>query len=157
MRRILFAIMLAVSLISFAKAQEMTGEKAEQVKKEILEMDQEKVASLTGSPSVAADWSRRVDADGIAFTSADGSMITSAQHIAQLRSGERKALSLKDDDFRVHVYAHGSTAVLTYRANTTIELKGDAATHQTRITDVYVKERGAWRRVVHHVTNLSTH
>jgi ketosteroid isomerase-like protein len=157
MQRIPLAIMFAVSLVSLVKAQEMTGEKAERVKKEILEMDQEKVTSLVGPPSIAADWSRRVDADGIAFTSADGSMITNAEHIAQLRSGERKALSLKDSDLRVHVYANGDTAVLTYRADTTIELKGTASTRRTRITDVYVKENGAWRRVVHHVTSLPTH
>jgi ketosteroid isomerase-like protein len=157
MQRILLTILLAVSLVRFVKAQEMTGEKAEEVKKEILEMDQEKIAALTGPRSVAADWSRRVDADGLAFTSADGSMLTKAEHLAQFWSGERKALSLKDDDFRVHVYANGDTAVLTYRANTTIELKGKASTHQNRITDVYVKENGAWRRIVHHVTGLPTH
>jgi hypothetical protein len=45
-QRIILAILLAVSLVGFVEAQDATLGKTEQVKKEIIELEQEKISAL---------------------------------------------------------------------------------------------------------------
>jgi ketosteroid isomerase-like protein len=156
MRRVFSAIFLTVSLAGFANAQEATGKVAEQVKSEILKLEQEKEKAMTSTTSAnnyAADWVERVDADDIAFTNPYG-MYTKAEVVAQFRAGKHKTYTVKASDNHVRVYGNGgdgTTAVITYINESDGTHTGQQRSPiKTRGTDVFVKIDGKWRWVVHH-------
>src|SRR5258705_12074277 len=79
MRRIFFAFLLTVSFAGVVFAQEVTGAKAEAVKKEIMAIENEKVAGLLRGGSEPVDWIAKYDAEDIAQTDVDGSTPNKAQ------------------------------------------------------------------------------
>jgi ketosteroid isomerase-like protein len=140
---------LVLTGVCCAQAQETTGKKAEEARKEILKLEDEKVAGLLRGGSEPADWVERYDADDIAQTNVDGSNPTKAQVVAGLQPGVFRAHSMKQDEHRIRVYDSGNVAVVTYRAVGVIERNGKSSDRRNRFTDVWVKQDGAWRRVVH--------
>jgi len=153
MRRAFLLLLVTMSSICDARPQEMTGEKAEAIKKEIVKLYDEKLGSLLAGGYVAADYFERYDADDIMQTNADGSTPTKAKVVAGLRSGTApKLLTMTQDEHRVHVYANGNTVVVTDRGIGTNEFKGKVSTIRNRFTDVWVRQNGEWRRVAHMVT-----
>jgi len=149
MRRILFAALLAVSLPGVVCAQEVTGAKADAVKKEIMNIEDEKVAGLLRGGSEPVDWIVKYDAEDIAQTSVDGSTPNKAQIEAALQPGVFKMHSMKQDGHRIRVYDDGNAAVVTYHALGVIERNGKVANRENLFTDVWVKQKGSWLRVVH--------
>jgi hypothetical protein len=157
MQKLLLPMLLAASLVGTLQAQEATGKAAEQVKKEIINLETEKLPSILQKGSVAADWFNRIDADGIVHIRSDGSLVTKAQAVAKIRSGEQKLRSNKQYGHQVHVYGdggNGTTAVVSYFDFATVELSGSVNTHHGVVTDVFVKVDGSWRRVLHQVTPI---
>jgi hypothetical protein len=155
MRRILLSMLLVVSLAGIAKAQEMTGETAEKIKQEMIDWENTKVKMLLSSNSVTADFYEHNLCDDIAYTLPDGTMRTKAQMVAELRSGEFKMHAINHHDYHVRVYGIGNvphTVVLTYIGDEIGEIKGKRAHTYGRATDVFIMEKGEWRRAVHHVT-----
>jgi hypothetical protein len=158
MKRILLVIALTFTLVGLAKAQEATGQTAEKVKKEILQLEEEKCKvymSTTGSSpdgSYAADWVARIDADDIAFIGVNGRPRTKAEHIAGFRSGKTKVYLCIEHNPHVRIYGgggDGTTAVVTYLHEVNDEHDGQRSTTKANGTDVFVKVDGAWRWVVH--------
>ena len=150
MRTILLSRLLAVALVGSVQAQEITSEStATPEQKEILKIEHDKVKALYEGGSVAADWFDRMEDDGLAQTNADGSTLTNAQHVAQRRSGDHKSLFQDHYDYRVRIY-NGNTAVVTYLAYGITVSKGKPSSYvHVATTDVFVKQDGAWRTVVH--------
>src|SRR5258706_13688337 len=97
MRRIFFAFLLTVSFAGVGFAQEVTGAKAEAVKKEIMAIESEKVAGLLRGGSEPVDWIAKYDAEDIAQTDVDGSTPNKAQIEAEQRVGGFKMNSQKKD------------------------------------------------------------
>src|SRR3984893_16254677 len=95
MRRTLFVALTIVSLAGVVCAQEVTGAKAEAVKKEIMKIEDEKVAGLLRGGSEPVDWIVKYDAEDIAQTSVDGSTPNKAQSQARLQPGAFQIHSLK--------------------------------------------------------------
>jgi hypothetical protein len=147
-------MLLVVSLAGFVSAQETTGEKAEAAKKEILEIEKEKVAGLVGANSGHAGWVERNDSSSIIQVNPDGSTLTKAQHVAELRSGDSKVLTMHQYQHELHVYNDGNTVVVTNRASGGIEKHGKASPVESRFTDVWVRQDDQWRRVVHDIANV---
>jgi ketosteroid isomerase-like protein len=154
MRRILFAALLAFSLAGAICAQEVTGAKAEAVKKEIMKIEDEKVAGLLRGGSDPVDWIVKYDAEDIAQTEIDGRNTTKAQIEAALQPGVFKMISMKQDGHRIQVYDDGNVAVVTYHALGVIERNGKTTNRESRFTDVWVKQKGAWLRVLHEEREL---
>ena len=154
MRRILFAALLAVSLAGVVYAQEVTGAKAEAVKKEIMKIEDEKVAGLLRGGSEPVDWIVKYDAEDIAQTEIDGRNTTKAQIEAALQPGVFKMISMKQDGHRIQVYDDGNVAVVNYHALGVIERNGKTTNRESRFTDVWVKQKGAWLRVLHEEREL---
>jgi hypothetical protein len=150
-QRVAFSVLLAVALPGMVKAQgtAATSARDEEVKKEIIRLEEERDQALMKND---ADWFERVFADDIAYTGASGDMMTKAQVVGEIRSRERKWQAVRHDDYRVSVY--GDTAVVSYRSDSTMERQGKVTTTLARTTDVYVKQGGVWRDVVHQVTAL---
>jgi hypothetical protein len=161
MRRLIFSIMLAVSFVSFAKAQETTGNTADEVKKEVLKLEHEKVQALMASGPMCADWFERHEADSDVRISGNGTTDSKAGAVARMRSAQKRVFSLNQYDEQVHVYGNGengTTAVVSYlqvgtRAK---EQEGKPSTDDNKRsttegagTDVWVKVDGQWWFVVH--------
>jgi hypothetical protein len=149
MRNFFLAVFLTVAFTGSAAAQEITGEKAEAVRKEIMKIEEEKVAGLLRGGSEPVDWIRQYDAENVAQTNADGSTPGKAEIEAGLRPGFFKMSSMKQDGHRFHVYDNGNVAVVTYHALGVIERNGKAAPRESNFSDVWVKQNGAWLRVLH--------
>lgn len=158
MRRVSIAVLVAVSSLSLASAQESSKAKSahdEVTKKEILKLEHEKVRALETGGSFAADWFQLHYADDIDYPRADGTFFTKAQTVDEFRTGARKLHSVQHDDYRVQVYGD-RTAVLSYRGNDIMERNGKVGNRElVRTTDVYFRQDdGIWRIVVHHVSPI---
>jgi Domain of unknown function (DUF4440) len=149
MRRICFAVLLAGWLPGMLAAQTVTGEKAEQVKKEIMKIEDEKVAGLLRGGSEPVDWIRQYDAEDVAQTNIDGSSPNKAEIEAGLQPGVFKMHSMKQDGHRFRVYDNGNVAVVTYHALGVLERNGKVTPRESNFSDVWVKQNGAWLRVLH--------
>jgi hypothetical protein len=150
MPRVILVILFVVSLVGFVKAQESTSDRTEEVKKEIMKLEQEKISALGKGVPAIVEWFERVNADDLAHTDPISGVRTKAQCIAEFQSGKLKVHPVSTSDYRVRVHGNGNTAILTYRTNNMVT-RGDNKpyTHDQFITDVYVKEGGAWQRVAH--------
>ena len=149
MRRILFAFLLTVSFAGVGFAQEVTGAKAEAVKKEIMAIENEKVAGLLRGGSEPVDWIAKYDAEDIAQTDVDGSTPNKAQIEAGLQPRVFKMHSMKQDGHHFRVYDNGNVAVVTYHALGVVERNGKSVNRENLFSDVWVKQKGAWLRVLH--------
>src|ERR1700680_138120 len=149
MRKLLLATLLAVSLPGMIAAQAITGEKAETAKKEILKIEDEKVAGLLRGGSEPVDWIRQYDAEDVAQTNIDGSSPTKAEIEAGLQPGVFKMHSMNQDGHRFRVYDNGNVAVVTYHALGVLERNGKVTPRESNFSDVWVKQNGAWLRVLH--------
>jgi ketosteroid isomerase-like protein len=154
-RRILL-LLLVISSPAMLKAQEMTGDKAEKVKDEIIKLEEEKASIILKGGSVAADYyDRFYDDDEAYLSSAQGSR-TKSDILADWRSGVPKILSTKHYDFHIRVYDNGNTAVVTYRATGSMQLKDKAPMdYDEKALEVFVKQNGKWRVVAHSVIALT--
>ena len=149
MRRIFLAFLLIVSFSGVVSAQEVTGAKAEAVKKEIMAIENEKVAGLLRGGSEPVDWIVKYDAEDIAQTNVDGSTPNKAQIEAGLQPGVFKMHSMKQDGHHFRVYDDGNVAVVTYHALGVVERNGKSVNRENLFSDVWVKQKGAWLRVLH--------
>jgi ketosteroid isomerase-like protein len=156
MRGILSTVLLTILLVGFAKSQEATGAVAEQVKKEIIALEQEKeraFMSTTSGHNYSVEWLEAIEADDIAFTNPYG-VYTKEKHISQVRAGQHKTYSVKGTDLHVRAYGdggNGTTAVVTYLNESDGTHTGQTRSPiKTRGTDVFYKADGKWRWIVHH-------
>jgi len=161
MRRLIFSIMLAVSFVNFAIAQETTGNTADEVKKEVLKLEHEKVQALLANGPMCADWFEHHEADNDVRVSGNGSRDSKARAVARMRTSQKRVFSLTQYDEQVHVYGNGgngTTAVVSYLQTGTRakEQQGkpstddsDRSTTEGAGTDVWVKVDGQWWFVVH--------
>ena len=149
MRKQLVAMALAGVLAGAVHAQTASKEKTEAVRKEIMAIEDDKVAGLLKGGSEPVDWILKYDAEDIAQTNVDGSTPTKAQVADGLRPGFFKMDSMKQDGHRFRVYDDGKVAVVTYHALGVLERDGKAMPRESNFSDVWVKQNGGWLRVLH--------
>ena len=149
MRKVLLSLVFAVALPGMAAAQAVTGAKAEAVKKEIMKIEDEKVAGLLRGGPEPVDWIKQYDAEDVAQTNIDGSSPNKAEIEAGLQPGVFKMHSMKQDGHRFRVYDNGNVAVVTYHALGVLERHGKVTPRESNFSDVWVKQNGAWLRVLH--------
>ena len=149
MLKMLFGALLGAALAGIIAAQAITGAKADAVKNEIMKIEDEKVAGLLRGGSEPVDWIRKYDAEDVAQTNIDGSTPTKAEIEAGLRPGFFKMDSMKQDGHRFRVYDNGNVAVVTYHALGVLERNGKVTPRESNFSDVWVKQNGAWLRVLH--------
>src|SRR5437016_2192899 len=147
-------MVLAFSVIGFAKAQEITGPAAEKTKKEVLKLEDEWVTASLKSNDAAAEYYESNDADGLVLMT-NGQLLTKAQRVKAARTALMKIVSLKEEDVKVHVYDNGNLAVVTAKHIQDFDLNGKVTSNPTVAVTVYVKQNGTWRSVVHAVHRTS--
>jgi uncharacterized protein (TIGR02246 family) len=153
MQRFLLATVLAISLAGFAKGQGTAASEVGTTKKvetEIFKLEDEQNTALVKGDTRVLD---RIYADDITWTNANGEISTKAEVLAAIRSGKRKFISITHDDVRLRIY--GNTVVLNVRSTSTEQSNGETYNYPRRFTNVYVKQDGQWRIVVHHVTPIA--
>lgn len=149
MRKIILIALISAALPGVLSAQVVTDEKAEAVKKEIMKIEDEKVAGLLRGGSEPVDWIRQYDAEDVAQTNIDGSTPSKSEIEAGLQPGVFKMHSMKQDGHRFRVYDNGNVAVVTYHALGVLERNGKVTPRESNFSDVWVKQAGKWLRVLH--------
>jgi len=142
-------MLLAGSLAGSVSAQTVSKAKTEEVKKEIMAIEDDKLAGLLRGGNDPVDWIRKYDAEDIAQTNVDGSTPTKEQVETGLRPGFFKMHSMKQDGHHFRVYDDGRVAVVTYHALGELERGGKVTPRESNFSDVWVKENGKWLRVLH--------
>jgi hypothetical protein len=112
----------------------------------VLKLEEQWVAALVKADTAALE---KLYADDLVYTHSSGAVDTKAKYIDSLKTGKTKYESLDRDDIKVRMY--GTTAIVTCHAifkvnNNTINL---------RYVHIYVKEKGAWKMVMHQATRLA--
>src|ERR1700730_3444547 len=154
MPRILFFVLLVISVVGVARAQQVTGKAADEAKKEVMQFEKDKVPLLLKGGPAFADFFDRVDADDVIIINGNGGTISKAAHVANWRSGGRKQLANDQHDHHAYVYDNGNVAVVTYIGTTKDEMNGKVSTSTVRCADTWVKQGGKWLRIVHANTDL---
>lgn len=153
--RIILSMFFAISFAHIVCAQEMTGKTADEIKNQVIKLEEEKVSVIVKGGEAAANWFDSLDADNLAYLSAAKGVRTKTDILAEWRSGVRKLLNTRHYDFVVHVYDSGNTAVVTYRASGT-EVVKDKGSHDYQEVglEVLVRINGKWRAVAHSVVDV---
>lgn len=152
MRIFLLSLVATLTLAGVLGAQPVSPETTEQVTKEIMEIEHQKVAALGKGPAAISEWFERYSADDIAHTDPISGVRSKAQCIAEFQSGKLKVTPTTTYGYQVRVHGNGNTAVLMYRTKNVVQRGDNTYTHEQFITDVYSKENGVWQRIVHHAS-----
>ena len=163
MRRVCIPIAVMMLMSGAVNAQQSPADKAakdQQAIEEVTKIEKDKIPLLVNSGPAAADWFDSHNADDLAYQDPDAGILTKAEVSAQLRAGTRKPSSIKQYGHRVRVYGDGNVAIVTYLGDVTgkKDKSGQTLTFVSHeaTTDVWVKQDGTWKRVVHSVTRIPT-
>jgi ketosteroid isomerase-like protein len=163
MRRVCIPIAVMMLMSGAVNAQQTPADKAakdQQAIEEVTKIEKDKIPLLVNSGPAAADWFDSHNADDLAYQDPDAGILTKAEVSAQLRAGTRKPSSIKQYGHRVRVYGDGNVAIVTYLGDVTgkKDKSGQTLTFVSHeaTTDVWVKQNGTWKRVVHSVTRIPT-
>ena len=163
MRRVCIPIAVIMLMPGAVNAQQTPADKAakdQQAIEEVTKIEKDKIPLLVNSGPAAADWFDSHNADDLAYQDPDAGILTKAEVSAQLRAGTRKPSSIKQYGHRVRVYGDGNVAIVTYLGDVTgkKDKSGQTLTFVSHeaTTDVWVKQNGTWKRVVHSVTRIPT-
>jgi hypothetical protein len=163
MRRVCIPIAVMMLMSGAVNAQQSPADKAakdQQAIEEVTKIEKDKIPLLVNSGPAAADWFDSHNADDLAYQDPDAGILTKAEVSAQLRAGTRKPSSIKQYGHRVRVYGDGNVAIVTYLGDVTgkKDKSGQTLTFVSHeaTTDVWVKQNGTWKRVVHSVTRIPT-
>jgi len=131
---------------SQTKAQKTTYE--QQVRK----AEAERVKALLNQDWATLD--RIYGDDYLAFDSRGGEVRDKSRVIADLKSGNRKIVSVDDQDVVVRVY--GTVAVITGLSRSKVLTRGREDTGPGRYIQVYVKRQGRWQIVAHQYSPIAS-
>ncbi len=134
--------MLPVLLFLASVAVLAQGKAEEQA---VLKLEEQWVTALVKADTAVLE---KLYADDLVYTHSSGAVDTKATYIDSLKTGKTKYESLNRDDIKVKLY--GATALVTCHAI----VKVNNNTINLRYVHIYVKEKGAWRMVMHQATRL---
>ncbi len=152
MKRILIILALSiVAVAGFAKYLVAGAGAEKNLKEEILKISDEREQALGKADIAALD---RIDADDIVYTNWRGVTLTKAEHLADIKA---RNISFRTD-FKhadVQVTIHGNTGIVTGLSTTNVQYKGSTMSGSRKFVNVFAKEGGRWRCVVHFETPVA--
>jgi hypothetical protein len=149
MQRFILMLALVISSVGVAKAQQTTGEKAEEAKKEIMKIELEKLPVLMKNGDTTADWNDRVN-DASSVTLSRGHFRSKEWEVSSIRSGETHMLENKQYDHKVVIYNNGTIALVTYRQDAVFRRDGKPVPLHALCMNIWVKfQDGRWQRISH--------
>jgi ketosteroid isomerase-like protein len=149
-----FLILFALSIFIFAgiaKYRVANAAAEENLKEEILKISDEREEALGKGDVATLD---RIDADDLVYTNWRGATLTKAEHQAEIKArGISFQTNFKHADVKVTI--HGNTGIVTGVSTTSVQYKGNAMNGSRKFVNVYAKENGRWRCVVHFETPVA--
>jgi len=150
-RRRMAALALSfIAIFSIAWRTARSAAPPEDVKAEILKVDEERNQALQNGDIPTLD---RIYSDDLVYTNASGNLLTKAQHLAELKARTLHFQSFIHEDVQTTV--HGDTGVLTGISKSVVEYKGSVSSSHRRFLNVFSKKDGHWLVVAHFETNIS--
>ena len=137
-------LLAAVSMHAQPPSQSQRG-----VVEEIKRVDQERIHAQVNADAMALD---RIYADDFIGIGPSGTLRTKKDVLSDFTSGSLKFQSITTDDVRIRVY--GNAAVETGLSTMKGQDAGKAVPEENRFTRVWIKQRGRWRLVSNHYSNL---
>jgi ketosteroid isomerase-like protein len=152
MKRLFVLAALSILVLGgFAKYWVTSAEAEENLKQEILQISDEREQALGKGDLATLD---RIDADDLVYTNWRGVTMTKAEHQAEIKSrGISFQTNFKHADVQVTI--HGNTGIVTGVSTTTVQYKGNTMNGSRKFVNVYAKENGQWRCVVHFETPVA--
>lgn len=153
MRGILLLAVLVVASGGYAQAQASAGNDAnqEQIKKEILQIEEERSQALLKGD---VDKLKQIYGDHLAYLTDRGQVLTLAQHLANVQGRKQVFNSLIHKDVKVHI--QGNTVAVTGLSLSDVRYTDQKAEPQPRrYTNVWIKQDGQWRCIVHYDTPVA--
>ncbi len=152
MKRIIILLMLAILVVGgLAKFFVARAGAEENLKEEILKVSDEREQALGKADIAALD---RIDADDIVYTNWRGATLTKAEHLADIKA-RNISFQSNFNHADVQVTIHGNTGIVTGLSTTNVQYKGNAMNGSRKFVNVFVKEGGRWRCVVHFETPVA--
>jgi ketosteroid isomerase-like protein len=152
MKRFLALAALSILALGVCAKFWITNAAAEEnLKEEILKISDEREQALGKGDLATLD---RIDADDLVYTNWRGVTMTNAKHQAEIRArGISFQTNFKHADVQVTI--HGNTGIVTGVSTTTVQYKGNTMNGSRKFVNVYAKENGQWRCVVHFETPVA--
>jgi len=152
MKRALILFALAtVAILGLAKSAVHGADTDAKLREEILKISDEREHALASGDIAALD---RIDADDLVYTNWRGVTLTKAEHLADIKA---RNISFQTD-FKhsdVQVVIHSNTGIVAGFSATNVSYKGSATITARKFVNVFSKENGAWRCVVHFETPVA--
>ena len=144
-RRRIFAITLSVlALFAIAWRTARSAAPPEDVKQEILKVDEERNQALQKGDIATLD---RIYSDDLVYTNATGVILPKAKHLEEVKARSLNFISFEHDD--VQVTMHGDAGLLTGISKSVVEYHGSVSHSYRRFLNVFMKKGGQWQVVAH--------
>lgn len=143
-RRTAAAILSVPFLFSIAWRTAKSAARPEDVKDEILKVDEERNQALQKGDVATLE---RIYSDDLVYTNATGKILTKEQHLAELKARSLNFISFKHED--VQVTMHGDAGFLTGISKSVVEYHGSVSHSMRRFLNVFMKKDGQWQCVAH--------
>jgi ketosteroid isomerase-like protein len=151
MRRFLVLLVLSAAAVLGVAKFMIVRAAEENLKEEILKVSDEREEALAKGDIAALD---RIDADDLVYTNWRGVTMTKTQHLDAIKARSLSFQSnFKHSD--VQIVIHGNTGIVTGVSATNVSYKGSAVGGTRKFVNVFVKENGRWRCVVHFETPVA--
>jgi ketosteroid isomerase-like protein len=139
-------ILTTLSLLVVPLAWSQGGNAEQQVK----EVNEQLLAAMAKADTNSLE---KLLADDYTAIRGDGMLTTKAQEIENFKSGATKYETNDIQDMKIRVYGHTAVATMLVFFKGTANGKPFGGT--TRVTRVWVKQKGNWKCVAHQVTRVS--
>ncbi len=144
-RRRIFALTLAVlALFTIAWRTARSAAPPEDIKQEILKVDEERNQALQKGDIATLD---RIYSDDLVYTNATGVILPKAKHLEEVKARSLNFISFEHDD--VQVTMHGDAAFLTGISKSVVEYHGSVSHSHRRFLNVFMKKGAHWQVVAH--------
>lgn len=150
-RLMVFLALSIVAILGLAKYLVKTAAADETLREEVLRASDDREQALAKGDLTALD---RIDADDLVYTNWRGVTLTKAEHQAEIKA---RNISFQTD-FKhadVQVTLHGDTGIVTGVSTTKVQYKGNTMNGSRKFVNVFAKEDGRWRCVVHFETPVA--
>jgi ketosteroid isomerase-like protein len=113
-------------------------------------IERERLRALVNADIPTAN---RLHADDFELIYPQGGTLTKEQYLQRIASGDLNYLEWEPEEIRVRMY--GNSAVIRYKANLRVSVKGSPG-RAVRFwhTDLYEKRKGQWQIVWSHATQI---
>ena len=95
---------------------------------------------------------QRIISDDFTFVGPAGNIVNKADYVKEM-AGDTIFTEFKIDELKVRIY--GDAAVVVGLASVSAKAKGEEESGQYCFTDVFVKQKGEWKAVSGHVTQVA--